>query len=131
MVTRHSSTLRGKIRVASFADQGAGTAFLNHPRLGDIYGEYMIRLHWVIRASVPLMEAALARARQLEGDDPVAAGLASYLAQHIREERLHDEWLLDDLEVIDLPRDKVLARIPSPSVAAVVGAQYYWIQHHH
>ena len=30
-----------------------------------------------------------------------------------------------------MPRLDVLAQVPSPSVAALVGGQYYWIHHHH
>lgn len=47
------------------------------------------------------------------------------------EELGHDETLLVDLEMIGVPRSDVLARVPSPSVAALVGGQYYWIHHHH
>jgi len=49
----------------------------------------------------------------------------------VPEERHHDEWLLDDLEVLGVSRATVRARQPSPIVAALVGAQYYWIHHYH
>jgi pyrroloquinoline quinone (PQQ) biosynthesis protein C len=78
---------------------------------------------------VPLTEAALAAARRL--DDPLGAPLAAYLEEHADEELGHDETLLGDLEAIGVPRTDVLARVPSPSVAALVGGQYYWIHHHH
>jgi hypothetical protein len=99
--------------------------------LAEAVVEYFVRLHWVIRASVPLMEAACTRARQLSDTDYVAAGLAAYLAQHMREEQDHDEWLLEDLGRLGLSRREVLERIPTPAIAGVVGAQYYWIAHHH
>lgn len=82
--------------------------------------------HQIIRATVPLTEAALARAREL-GDGPLAA----YLEEHVDEEVGHDETLLDDLELLGVPREAVLERMPSPPVAALVGSQYYWILHHH
>jgi len=75
---------------------------------------------------VPLTEAALARAQEL-GDEPLAA----YLEEHVDEELGHDETLLGDLELLGLPRQAVLERMPSPSVAALVGSQYYWILHYH
>jgi hypothetical protein len=103
----------------------------SHPRFAEAVTEYMVRLHWVIRASVPLMEAACDRARLLADTDYVAAGLAAYLAQHVREEQNHDEWLLDDLALLGLSRNEVLSRMPSPAIAGIVGAQYYWIMHHH
>jgi hypothetical protein len=43
----------------------------------------------------------------------------------------HDDWVLEDLEVLGVRRQYVLSRIPPPSVAALVGAQYYWIRHFH
>ena len=109
----------------------AGDRLLRHRKVGELYPEYLFTSHCVIRASVPLMEAALARAQELAPTDPVAAALAPYLEEHIPEELDHDEWLLDDLEVLGRDRAAVLARPPSPTVAALVGAQYYWIFHYH
>ncbi|HEX6757618.1 MAG TPA: iron-containing redox enzyme family protein, partial [Propionibacteriaceae bacterium] len=86
--------------------------------------------HGIIRASVPLMETALTTARTLP-DDQVAVLLADYLKHHIPEERGHDDWLLADLDSIGIPRDQVLRRVPSPTIAALVGSQYYWMQHVH
>jgi hypothetical protein len=77
---------------------------------------------------VPLTRVALDRANEL-GDDP--AGLAAYLELHVDEELGHDETLLDDLVLLGLERGEVLERMPSPAVASLVGAQYYWILHHH
>jgi pyrroloquinoline quinone (PQQ) biosynthesis protein C len=77
------------------------------------------------------METAKARAEELAPDDPVAAAIAPYFEEHIPEELDHDEWLLEDLEVLGRERAAVLARPPSPTVAALVGAQYYWILHYH
>jgi hypothetical protein len=80
---------------------------------------------------VPLTEAALARSRELPNDDPIAAPLASYLEEHVDEELHHDETLLGDLEVLGIERTTVLERMPSPTVAALVGSQYYWVHHFH
>jgi hypothetical protein len=59
------------------------------------------------------------------------APLARFLELHVDEELGHDETLLDDLALLDHARDAVLERMPSPAVASLVGAQYYWIFHHH
>ena len=80
---------------------------------------------------MPLTEAALARARELGDNDPLAAPLASYLEEHVGEEVGHDETLLGDLELLGLDRATVLARMPPPPVAGLVGSQYYWIHHYH
>jgi hypothetical protein len=90
---------------------------------------HAILIHQITRASGPLMQAAL-HACGLRHDDPVAGGLASYLERHIEEERHHDLWLLEDLESVNIARAEVLADAPPPSVADMVGAQYYWIHHH-
>jgi hypothetical protein len=63
--------------------------------------------------------------------DPVGAGIYRYLTHHIPEEMNHDDWVLEDLNVLGFDRHEVLKRIPSASAAALVGAQYYWIQHVH
>ena len=78
---------------------------------------------------MPLTEVALEEARRL--GDPLGPPLAAYLEDHVDEELGHDETLLGDLEAIGMPRLDVLAKVPSPSVAALVGGQYYWIHHHH
>jgi heme oxygenase-like protein len=77
------------------------------------------------------METARNRARRIAHDDRVAAQVADYLEDHIDEERFHDEWLLDDLEIMGVDRTTVLTRVPSSVVASLVGSQYYWILHYH
>lgn len=63
--------------------------------------------------------------------DPVSMPLAAYLEKHIMEEKDHDEWFLEDLEVLGWDRSTILSRPPSSTVAALVGAQYYWVLHYH
>ncbi len=126
-----SERLRGKIELALPALIGASRRLILDPRVAQLYPEYLFTLHCVIRASVPLMETAHERAVELAEGDPVSTLLAPYFEDHIPEERDHDEWLLDDLEILGRDRSSILARPPSPTVAAVVGAQYYWILHYH
>jgi hypothetical protein len=109
----------------------ACTALVEHPRLAEAWPEYLVLQHQIIRATVPLTQAALERSRDLLETDALREPLAAYLAEHVDEELHHDEQLLDDLELLGLPRDEVLGRMPPASVAAFVGAQYYWIHHHH
>lgn len=126
----HSQRLRGKIRLAEPRLSAAAQRFWRHPRVGELYPEFLFLVHTMIRASVPLLESAAAAARRLP-DDPVAAPLADYFEKHAREERHHDEWLLDDLAALGRRREEVLARLPSATVASLVGAHYYWIHHVH
>ena len=127
----HAERLRGTFGLVLGGNQRAGERLLSHPRIRDLYPEYLFMCHCVVRASVPLMETGRAQASAMARDDPVAAGLEEYLGEHIDEERDHDEWVLEDLETIGVDRSAVLARPPSPTVAKAVGAQYYWILHYH
>ena len=129
-VTTESRRLRGKLELVLPVLQATSRRLISHPGLHGIYPEFLIMAHGIIRASVPLMETALTTARTLPNDQ-VAVLLADYLEHHIPEERGHDDWLLADLESIGVPRDQVLNRVPSPTVAALVGSQYYWVQHVH
>ncbi|MGW3911456.1 iron-containing redox enzyme family protein [Streptomyces sp. NPDC005070] len=100
------------------------------PGLPGRYRRYLRAMHQVIRASVPLMERAAARCEALTGD-PVARPLAPYLRAHAEEERGHDEWLLADAAATGAPPDELTDSVPPPQVAALVGAQYYWLEHSH
>lgn len=126
-----SELLRGKITLAGGEYDAASERFWRHPRLKALMPEHLFRIHSIIRASVPVMEAARDRAVVLSGFDPLCRALAVYLGHHIPEERHHDDWLLDDLEVLGMTRPAVWARQPTQTVASLVGAQYYWIHHHH
>ena len=106
-------------------------AFWNHGRLHELFPEFLFIDYSISRATTHLMEAALAEARTRSDSDPVAACLAEYLLRHIPEELHHDEWLLADMEALGHKREDVLKRLPCPTAAALVGAQYYWIFHAH
>lgn len=99
-----------------------------HPQFEQIYPEYLFLLHSMMRAAVPLMADAV---RQLKGQtDALARPLVEYLESHVLEEEGHDRWVLEDLERLGIRREDVLRRMPSPTMAGLVGAQYYWIRHH-
>ena len=80
------------------------------------------------------MEAALARAREAAPDDSVSHGLVTYLERHIPEEMHGDEpggGTLDDLVALGVDPVRLREEPPAPKVAALIGAQYYWIFHQH
>ena len=83
---------------------------------------------------VPLMEAALKRARSLGRRDKVAAGLADYLERHIPEE-MHDEVpgdaVVDDLAALGLDPDEVRALPTTPQISALVATQLTWLMEEH
>src|ERR1700722_9611266 len=93
----HSQMLRRKIRLANGRMFGALDRFWAQPDLAARFPELLFHLHCGVRATVPAMEAARRKAQELSGSDPVAAGVAEYLARHIPEELHHDDWLLDDI----------------------------------
>ena len=127
----HSKQLRAKIRLAEPCLSAVADVFWRHPRLAKMFPDFLFMLHSIIRSSVPMMNAAVESARSRAQSDPVAARIAAYFSQHAREEAHHDEWLLDDMAAIGMDRSEVLTRMPSPTIASVVGAQYYWMFHVH
>lgn len=129
--TSASARLRGKVALISPAFGAACARVFLHPRIRDLLPRYLLDVHGVIRSTVPLMEAVAARGEELGPSDPVATGVASYLRQHVEEERFHDDWLLEDLELMGIDRATALSRVPSPTVAGVAGSQYFWGLHFH
>jgi Iron-containing redox enzyme len=97
-----------------------------------LYGEYLAALHGVARGAVPLMMRALERCERLAASgDPVAAGLAPFLSRHIPEEQGHDLWLLEDIVALGGDAERVRRLPPSAAIAAMNGAQLWWIEHAH
>lgn len=127
----HSRRLRDKIRVVRGPLDEVAERLWSHPRLREIYPEFLFLNHSVIRCSVPLMKAAAERCEKMLDSDPVTEGMLTYLQKHIPEETGHDEWVLDDLEVLGYRREDVLLRVPPLSAAELAGSQYYWIKHVH
>jgi hypothetical protein len=102
----------------------------SRPDIGLLVLDFLVLMHQIVRASVPLMNAARAAAIERRRNDRVQRMFARYLGKHIAEERHHDTWLIDDLESAGLPRQAVIECVPSRMTASLVGAQYYWIAHH-
>jgi hypothetical protein len=127
----HSRVLRVKMELARGPLHEAFTHLQEQPDLARRVPGLLLLLHQIMRASVPLMEAAWRLTRERADADPVCAGLSRYYEAHIEEERHHDLWMLEDLELLGVSRAEALARIPSPTVASMVGGQYYWLHHHH
>src|SRR5262249_61376522 len=112
----NSRRLRQKIEQVLPELDAASTAVVMHPEFRELYGEFLVTVHQMIRASVPLMQTSFQRCLELQDADPVAAALVPYLEQHIKEEMHHDDWLLEDLELIGMPRQSVLGRVPSSTI---------------
>jgi Iron-containing redox enzyme len=126
-----SKRLRAKLDMAYPVLSAHAEQIWSSPSICELYPVYLHTMHMIVRSAVPLMECALEQAHLRGFSDKVAIGLASYLIQHIKEEAGHDKWLLEDLETIGFDSEDILKQIPSPQVATLVGAQYYWVHHHH
>lgn len=127
----NSSRLRLKLSLALGPLSGVSQAILDNQDIAAVYPRYLFTLHSMIRASVPLMEAAASRATELGTADPTAEDLVAYLRRHIPEESGHDEWLLEDIECLGFERKLFQQALPPLTVAELVGSQYYWIHHYH
>jgi hypothetical protein len=127
-----ATLVRPVLWLTSPAVQAAAHTLWTAPRLRERYPAYLAAMHGLIRASVPLMEAAAQRCRLLPPGDPSAGPLARYFGTHAEEERGHDDWLLEDLAVIGVPQpETLLAGDLGDDIAALAGAQYYLIRHYH
>jgi hypothetical protein len=129
-VTTHSQRIHDRVTLYGAEKREAASALWEHPDFPRLYPDLMLALHTTIRASVPLMESAIAACEALPGDK-VAEGFADYLREHVEEEKDHEWWVVEDLEKVGVPRERTLGQIPGPHAAAVVGAQYYWVRHAH
>ncbi|MEA2231641.1 MAG: hypothetical protein QOD83_1457 [Solirubrobacteraceae bacterium] len=126
-----SQRMRAKLALAYPAVAQTTARIWGDERVGDLYIAYLTIWHGVVRSAVPLIEAAADRARALAPFDDLAAELVAYFEHHAPEEAGHDVWLLEDLAALGSDREAALRRIPSPRVATLVGAQYYWLRHVH
>ena len=127
----NSEIIRSKIRL--FGGRLGNTAhrFWTHPEFPNIYREYIYQSHSIIRASVPLMQAAATACRRPEhAKDPALRRFGDYLQRHIPEEMGHHEWIVNDGVALGLDRKTILQRLPKESATQLVGVQYYWIQHY-
>lgn len=129
-MSRSSGLIQDRLALYGNGWKEASARLWASPRLRELYPEMLKVSYQVIRASVPLLELARDQARRMPGD-PVASGLADYLARHVEEERGHDGWLRQDLEQLGVPGEALDAALPSPHVAGLVGAQHFWIRHTH
>jgi hypothetical protein len=111
-----------------------GGLLVEHPQARELYPPYLVVDSYVARMMVPLMEAALERARALEPTDRVAAGLTDYLARHIPEEMHGDEPgsdLLEDVAAVGVDTQALRVRPLPEKIAALIGTQFFRIRHSH
>jgi len=121
--------IRGRAAIIAALLGQATEALLRAPSPAEAWRDHMIMLYQVMRASVPVMEEAACRAEA--GVEAIDPPLARYLRDHASEERDHDAWALEDLAAAGVDPIEARGSVAMPAVAALVGAQYYWIRHAH
>jgi pyrroloquinoline quinone (PQQ) biosynthesis protein C len=102
-------------------------AFWSHPDLGRMLPDFLFTVYCICRSTVPLLQTAAECARARPRSDRLAAPLARYYASHAAEELHHDEWMLEDMVAFGMNRAEILARMPTPAIASLIGSQYYWM----
>ncbi len=127
----NSTVLKAKMSLCAGPLEAVFARLWAQDNLDEMVPSFLVLLHQIMRASVPLMECAYRRCGELRQADPVADALAPYYLRHAHEERDHVDWALEDLAAAGFEPDSVLALTPPPAIAALAGAQYYWILHHH
>ena len=130
-MTTHSQRLRETVALVRGRLNSLIHEVWFHPRLSELFPEFLFAMYGITVASAPAMQAAAMRCSALDDADPLAAWLHEYYLEHAEEESGHEQWLLDDLASFGIPRDLALQRLPYASVAALVGVQYYWMFHVH
>jgi Iron-containing redox enzyme len=127
----NSCVLWQKIALAQPRLDFSSHRFWTDPHLAALLPRFLLELHSIVRGGLTVMQIALQRADELAGKDPVASALAQYLSKHISEERDHDTWLLDDMTACGVDRQLALSRVIPGPVAALLGAQTYWVLQEH
>ncbi|MEM9228615.1 MAG: iron-containing redox enzyme family protein [Pseudomonadota bacterium] len=127
----NSQRMRLKMELTSGTMHEAFENFWARDDLAEVLPGFLVLLHQIMRASVPLMATAATKARETADQDPLCLALAEYYEKHCYEEQDHDLWTLNDLADSGFDPQAVLDAVPLPDVAGMSGAQYYWIHHHH
>lgn len=127
----NSMLMRTKMRLTCGAANQAFSTFWRRDDLAAVVPAFLVVLQQIMRATVPLLETARDRAAERADGDPLCAALEAYYGKHAKEEQDHDLWALEDMAAVGYPTDTVLATVPMPDVATMMGAQYYWIHHYH
>jgi hypothetical protein len=127
----HGDLLRRKIRLSASLLNDVSTRFWEHDELAVLFPAFLLTIYGSVRATVPLMSAAISELRRRAPCDELDRRLIAYLEQHAREEADHEDWLLADLASLGVGRETARSTPGSPAIASLVGAQYYWIHHAH
>lgn len=102
-------------------------SFWNSPRLNVLYPRYLTAIYPVLKFTVPLIYAAREICAERADTSEVYRILAEYYDRRALEELDHDQWLLQDLARMGISSEEAQGRTPLPSIAALVGAQHFYL----
>jgi pyrroloquinoline quinone (PQQ) biosynthesis protein C len=128
---RQSVRLRTVMRLAEHRLSAPARAFWSHPALRQMLPDFLFTVYCIARSTVPLLRTAAQCARARPANGRLGVLLARYYARHATEELHHDEWMLEDMVAYGMNRAEIVNRLPSPTTASLIGAQYYWMFHAH
>jgi hypothetical protein len=112
----------------------ARRAFESHPRILEIvanglpldrYRKFLLELYHLVWHFNPACAAAASRM------DDEHRQVRYFLYDHMNEEKGHEEWVVNDLEFVDVGRSKVLAHRPSVDMLALIGYNYWSADRRH
>ena len=112
----------------------ARRAFETHPTVVDAlarglsverYRSLLLELYHVVWHFNPVSAAAASRL------DDGLRDVRYYLYGHMHEEQGHEQWVLDDLDAVGVPRAQALAHPPAVHTLALVGYNYWAAERRH
>jgi pyrroloquinoline quinone (PQQ) biosynthesis protein C len=112
----------------------ARRAFENHPTVIDAvaqgmvverYRRLLLELYHIVWHFNPLSATAASRLTDEHRD------VRHHLYEHMHEEMGHEEWVMNDLMAVGVPREVVLAHAPTPATLAMVGYNYWSTERRH
>lgn len=131
---RFSEEIFGALEAVRVPMLDASARLVAHPLFSTLVPQWFLQLYQVMRATIPTLEFADQRAHWRgvdEGYTDFLCELTSYFAEKLKDEDGHDEMMLDDLEALGVIREWSMAQLPPPSISALVGSQYYFIEYVH
>jgi hypothetical protein len=131
---RFSEEVFGAIEATLGPTLDVSSRLVAHPCFPQIIPEWFLQLYQVMRATTSALEYAEEQVHVNgtgHGDVQFARQLAGYYSRKIVDENGHDELMLKDLEVVGVTAAEAQSAIPSPTITALVGSQYYLIEFIH
>jgi pyrroloquinoline quinone (PQQ) biosynthesis protein C len=89
----------------------------------DHYARFLVEIYHYVKHSTRLLAVAAGRL------GPERQRLFARFVEHMAEEAGHDQWALNDLKTLGVDPARVVQSTPLPATDAMVGFQYFAIEH--